>query len=273
VRRGEHGVPGTRAAAPATPGRGTLATDCHARTLHAQYPLASTVAARAASRDRHAQSRPPNSVVALVPSQCQDHHSFSSTINFSIPSSLVFLSPFFIPVRCCAPRSPLCDVFGRTIEERIPATPPEGAGQTATDRPYGRSGVREAAGCVPLVGATRWFFEVAATLDGRSSLSFLTRLLAGGCSCDRYQSPIRASGTGWCRGLSPFLGANRWLCTSPAREAGRLDCSIFARHAAGRSVRNWCRLPTRAIALLWYRVLCLSIWGQPLGFTSGRHAG
>jgi len=86
VRRGEHGVPATRAAAPSTPGCGTLPTDCHARSQRSQYPLASTVAAHTASRDRHAQSPPPTSAVALVPSPCLHRNSFSSTIHLSIPS-------------------------------------------------------------------------------------------------------------------------------------------------------------------------------------------
>ena len=84
--------------------------------------------------------------------------------------------------------------------------------------------------------------------------------------------PLGRVGLGGAAGCVPFSGANRWLCKSPAREAGRLDCLIFARRPAGGCVRNLCRLPTRALALLWYRGLCPCIWGRPLGFTSGRHA-
>jgi len=123
VGRGEHGVPGTRAADPPTPGCGTLPTDCDGRSRHAQYPLESTVAARTASRDRHAQSPLSTSAVALLPSPRLHQHSFSFMTHFSIPSSIVFLYPFSIPVRCCAPRSPLSPIFsffGRALEERGP---------------------------------------------------------------------------------------------------------------------------------------------------------
>ena len=80
-------------------------------------------------------------------------------------------------------------------------------------------------------------------------------------------------GLGGAAGCVPFSGANRWLCKSPGHEAGRLDCLMFARRTAGGCVRSLFRLPTRALAPLWYRGLCPCILGQPLGFTSGRHAG
>ena len=211
-----------------------------------------------------------------MPSPCLQHHSFSSTIHFSIPSSLDFLSLFSIPVRSCAPRaplSPICFFFGRILEERGP--PPR---RRVRDRPRptaltsDRVFVKPRA--VPLLlgppaGVLEWPPRRVCGLHCAFSL-VTPPVGARGVVTNR---PIGRVGLGGAAGCVPLSGANRSLCESQPREAGRLEFLIFSRRPAGGCVRNLCRLPTRALALLWYRGLCPCIWGQPLGFTSGRHAG
>jgi len=113
------------------------------------------------------------------------------------------------------------------------ATPPEGAGQTATDRPYVRSSFREAAGCAPLVGPPAGVLESpprrVSWLHCIFSL-FTPPVGALGAVTNR---PIGRVGLGGAAGCVPFFGASRWLCRTPARKAGRLDCLIFARRPAG----------------------------------------
>jgi len=253
-------------AVPSTPclDRGTACILCetgrpHGSPPHSQYPLASTVAARTASRDRHAQSPPQSSAVALVPSPCLHHHSFSSSIHFSIPSSLDVLSPFSIPVRCCAPRaplSPLCFFFGRILEERGP--PPRRrvrARPRPTAPPGDRVFVKPRA--VPLLlGPPAGVLEWPPRRVGGLHCAFSLVTPPVGARVTVTNRPIGRVGLGGAAGCVPFSGANRWLCKSPAREAGRLDCLIFARRPACGCVRNLCRLPTRELALLWYRGLC-----------------
>jgi len=209
VRRGENGVPGTRAAAPVTPGCGTLPTDCHARSRHAQYPLASTVAARNASRDRHTQSPPLTSAVALVPSPCRHHLSFSSTTHFSIPSSLVLLSPFSNPVRCCAPHSPLsplCYFCVRTLEERGPLPRRRVRSRPRPTAPTGDRVSVEPRAVLLLLGPPAGILEWPPRRVGALHYVFSLVTPPVGARGTVANRPLGREGLGGAAGYVPFLG-------------------------------------------------------------------
>jgi len=203
--------------------------------------------------------------------------------HFFIPSSLVFLSPFSIPARCCAPRSPLsplCLFFGRNLEERGPlprrrvwarprptaptgdwvsvkpravslllgppagilewpprrvgglhrvfslVTPPVGARGTVTNRPLGRERLGGAAGCVPFLGPTAGCARRRHAKRACLTVPFsLATPQAGACGTGA-DSPCGRSRCCGTADYVPLYGANRWYFRVAATPGGRSSLSI-----------------------------------------------